>query len=141
LEAPVAEQEEALGVVRAFGVAAAKDATLRMLDFSWRDLAGVSVALAHRSLRLPEALTFLTLLVGHAAACCSELTPQMMLNIAQSAVRVHVRPEKMQAMVDGIAAALACGRLHFNEVDQRQWMEVQEYCVPRLPPHMMHVWG
>jgi len=115
-----------------FAAAAAKDATLRMLEFTWRDLAGVSVALAHRSLQVPEALTFATLLVGHAASRCAELTPQMMLNIAQSATRLGVPVAAMQAMVDGIAACIAARQLQFNEVDQRQWREVQSWCAPRV---------
>lgn len=122
----------ASSTVKAFSAAVAREATLRMLEFSWRDLAGVSVALAYGQLCLPEALTFATLLVGHTAARCSELTPQTMLNIAQSAVRLGVTPESLQAMVDAIAFCIAKQQLHFNDVDQRQWKEVRGWCTPRL---------
>jgi len=127
--------------IAAFAAAATRETTVRMLEFDWRDLAGVIVSLAHGHLRIPEALTFATMLVGHAASRCRELTTQMMLNIAQSAVRLGVPREAMQAMVDGIAACVADAaadpmggpgqRPQLNEVDLRQWREVQAWCAPR----------
>ncbi|CAE8646027.1 unnamed protein product [Polarella glacialis] len=110
--------------------AAAKETTLRMLEFSWRDLAGVAVAVSHRHLRLPEALTFATLLVGHAAVHCGDLTPQLMLNIAQSCVRIGVPVGAMQGMVDSIQKTISERGLSLNEVDTRQWREVLQKCPP-----------
>lgn len=126
------KSSRALEIISKFSGAVAQETTLRMLEFTWRDLAGVAVALSHKQLvQRPEALTFATLLVGHAAGRCNELTPQLMLNIAQSAVRLGVKQEAMQGMVDAIAQSVAERRLRLNEVDLRQWSEVRAACPPR----------
>eukprot|EP00930_Biecheleria_cincta_P072422 TRINITY_DN5982_c0_g1_i1.p1 TRINITY_DN5982_c0_g1~~TRINITY_DN5982_c0_g1_i1.p1 ORF type:complete len:874 (-),score=179.14 TRINITY_DN5982_c0_g1_i1:94-2487(-) len=108
--------------------AAARETANRLLEFSWRDLAGVAVAVSHRNLRVPEAWTFATTLVGMAAEHCNELTPQLMLNIAQSSVRIGVPADRMQLLVDAIAETIQSRGLKLNDVDLRQWKEVQQNC-------------
>lgn len=116
-----------------FAAAVAKVTTLRMLEFTWRDLAGIAVSLAHRQLQpAPEFVTFTTLLVCSASGRCNELTPQLMLNIAQSASRLGVSPDTMQGMADAIARSISERGLRLNEVDRRQWGEVLSRC-PRSP--------
>lgn len=108
--------------------AAARETATRLLEFSWRDLAGVAVAVSHRNLRVPEAWTFATTLVGMATVHCHELTPQLMLNIAQSSVRIGVDADRMQLLVDAIAQTIQSRDLKLNDVDLRQWKEVQNKC-------------
>lgn len=133
----VPDEGEVTHEVGRFCAIAAKEATLRMLEFAWRDLAGVAVALAHGHYHSPEGITFMTLLMGHTAAHCRELSPQMMLNIAQSAARLQISRDAMQQMVDGIAASIEARNLRLNEVDHRQWKFVQAWCPPQIQPPMM----
>eukprot|EP00401_Gymnodinium_catenatum_P026526 CAMPEP_0117460292 /NCGR_PEP_ID=MMETSP0784-20121206/1927_1 /TAXON_ID=39447 /ORGANISM="" /LENGTH=832 /DNA_ID=CAMNT_0005253949 /DNA_START=8 /DNA_END=2507 /DNA_ORIENTATION=- len=121
--------------IQNFAMACAKETTLRMLEFQWRDLAGVSVALAHCQNKAAEVITFATLLCGHVAACCHELTSQAMLNIAQACARLRVTPQAMQAMVDAIAIIIGKRQMQLNEVDLRQWQEVQLWCPPSCYLH------
>jgi len=114
--------------IHAYSVACAQHATLRMLEFSWRDLAGVAVAFAQCHCTASEVNTFMTLLVGHVAVRCHELNSQAMLNIAQSAARLCTEQQAMQPMVDAIAATIKKRALRLNEVDKRQWDEAQAWC-------------
>lgn len=116
--------------VASLAVAAALESTRRMQEFSWRDLAGVSVALASRKLRSPEALSFATILVGHTASRCREIAPQALLNIAQSCARLGVDPFAMRPLVDAMSARIMGQGLQLNDVDQRQWEEVLKWCPP-----------
>eukprot|EP00928_Gymnodinium_smaydae_P014713 TRINITY_DN15415_c0_g1_i2.p1 TRINITY_DN15415_c0_g1~~TRINITY_DN15415_c0_g1_i2.p1 ORF type:complete len:714 (-),score=127.34 TRINITY_DN15415_c0_g1_i2:120-2261(-) len=116
--------------VKSFASACARDATLRMLDFTWRDLAGVAAAFSYCRLKSSEAVGFLVLLMGHATQHCHELTPQAMLNIAQAAVRIQVPLQYVKGLINAIDDTIARRGLVLNEVDTRQWEEVKAYCAP-----------
>lgn len=133
LESPPNQKEEMSEAVADFALAVVEESRHRFVEFSWRDLSGVSVALAHSSLCVPEVLAFIEHVVSTAVVHCTELTPMMMLNIAQSACRLGLPPHKMQGLVNSIALAVASHRVRLNEVDARQWQEVLRWCVPSFP--------
>lgn len=112
-----AEDQGEREAFEAFSVVVARHATLQMLGYSWRDLAGISVALAYTWPPARETLTFMTLVVGQAAAHCYELSPQMMLNIARAAVRLELPLENVQSLVDAIAHCMGMQQLHLNDAD------------------------
>ncbi|CAK0816020.1 unnamed protein product, partial [Prorocentrum cordatum] len=129
-----------------FCSAVVEDMKLRMssmaangLAANWRDLSGVAVALSHwgqkSRQRTQSMMTFMSLLTHKAAegVARGELTPQLMLNIAQSAARLHAPPEDMQQLVDAIDACVVARGLRLNELDARQWGEVQRWCPPHRP--------
>jgi len=118
------EEDAATAAKFAFAAAAAREATCRMIEFSWRDLAGMCVAFSHGQVKIHETVNFATVVVSHAALHCRQLTTQMMLNIAQSALRLGVGREAMMPFVNAIHGAVQVRGLQFNEVDQRQWDEV-----------------
>lgn len=122
--------------VENFAAAASRDASKRMNEFQWRDLAAVAVALAHGQLRIPEGMAFVIMLAASAAGRCDELTPQMMLNISHSAVRLGVPPELMQPLVDDVAEHVDAQRHSLNNVDLRQWRDVTEWCPPQQKVNM-----
>jgi len=51
-----------------------------------------------------------------------------MFNIARSAARLHVPREHMQKLVDAIEACIMIRGLRLNDIDKRQWEEVQQWC-------------
>jgi hypothetical protein len=105
------------------------------ITVTWRDLAGVAVALSHWRQKSQPVMNFMTLLTHQAAEWVAkgDLTSQQMLNIAQSAARLHVPPEDMQRLVDAIESCIVTRGLRLNDVDKRQWGEVQQWCPPHRP--------
>jgi hypothetical protein len=105
------------------------------ITVTWRDLAGVAVALSHWRQKSQSVVNFMTLLSHQAAEWVAkgDLTSQQMLNIAQSAARLHVPPEDMQRLVDAIESCIVTRGLRLNDVDKRQWGEVQQWCPPHRP--------
>ncbi|CAK0882808.1 unnamed protein product [Prorocentrum cordatum] len=98
---------------------------------SWRDVAGVAVALSHWGQnRSRSVMTFMILLSLQAAEWVAKglLTSQQMFNIARSAARLHVPREHMQKLVDAIEACIMIRGLRLNDIDKRQWEEVQQWC-------------
>jgi len=113
-----------------FASTCAQETMMRMLEFSWRDLAGVCVAFAYCQLRTSHTLNFMTLLAGHLPSRCHEMAPQAMFNIAQSFTRMGMATSTIQPVVDAIAFTIRQRGLRLNDVDLRQWREVCDQCRP-----------
>eukprot|EP00405_Crypthecodinium_cohnii_P037557 CAMPEP_0206539916 /NCGR_PEP_ID=MMETSP0325_2-20121206/8691_1 /ASSEMBLY_ACC=CAM_ASM_000347 /TAXON_ID=2866 /ORGANISM="Crypthecodinium cohnii, Strain Seligo" /LENGTH=162 /DNA_ID=CAMNT_0054037533 /DNA_START=17 /DNA_END=505 /DNA_ORIENTATION=+ len=83
----------------------------------------------HKSFQqVPEAQAFAASIAQRAATCCSSVGNQALLNIALSCVRLSVSPEALRPMAWGIAEVFTTRMHRLNDIDLRQWMEVQRYC-------------
>ncbi|CAK0859386.1 unnamed protein product [Prorocentrum cordatum] len=102
------------------------------MNATWRDLAGIAVALSHCRQRSQSVTNFMSHLTHKAANWVSrgDPTSQEVLNIAQSAIRMRVPPEDMLSLVCAIEACIVTRGLRLNDVDRRQWWEVQQWCPP-----------
>jgi len=116
-------------VLSRFGKAAAEEAMRRIDEFSWQDCSGIVSALMNTSPHSSmEVQTLAREVVIRASGRCTEIGTQALLNIALSAVRLKLDLEVMTPLAHGIGQAFA-GRMHsLNEIDFRQWEEVQRYC-------------
>eukprot|EP00928_Gymnodinium_smaydae_P025269 TRINITY_DN20186_c0_g1_i1.p1 TRINITY_DN20186_c0_g1~~TRINITY_DN20186_c0_g1_i1.p1 ORF type:complete len:752 (-),score=198.40 TRINITY_DN20186_c0_g1_i1:81-2336(-) len=59
---------------------------------------------------------------------CAQIGTQSLLNIALSAARMGVDANALALMVSGISDALAARAERLNDIDARQWNEVQRAC-------------
>jgi len=109
-------------IVEQFAAVVCRDATDRISEFRWRDLAGVASALAYGHVRTREGQLFAHDLVASATDHCGELPTQAMLNIAISALRLQVDPVNVTRLVDEIAVHVQVRPL--NKADCRQWTEI-----------------
>lgn len=110
-----------------FGIAAAREATRRISEFSWQDLSGMINAMM-RGGRVTEIQEFAASIVERAARSCHQIGTQALLNIALAAVRLQVNPEVVLALAYGIEQAFDGNMGNLNPIDRRQWQEVQRYC-------------
>ncbi|CAK0825819.1 unnamed protein product [Prorocentrum cordatum] len=100
----------------------------------WKDLSGVAAAFSHFRQRSRPVENYMTLLTHQTAeqVAKGKLTPQQMLNIAQSVARAKVPRSEMQTLVNNIEACIATRGLKLNKMDVCQWSEVQQWCPPRF---------
>ena len=111
-----------------FGRAAALEAQQRMDDFSWQDSSGIVSALMTLGPESAEVRDLTILLVQNASVQCHRIGTQALLNIALSAVRLKLDPVAVVTpLANGIAQAFV-KRQGLNDIDLRQWQEVQRYC-------------
>lgn len=109
-------------IVEQFAAVVCRDATDRISEFRWRDLAGVASALAYGHVRTCEGQLFAHDLVASATDHCGELPTQAMLNIALSALRLKVDQVHVTHLVDEIAVHVQVRPL--NRADRGQWTEI-----------------
>ena len=115
-------------VLARFGRAAALEAQQRMDDFSWQDSSGIVSALMNLGPESAEVRDLTILLVQNASVQCHRIGTQALLNIALSAVRLKLDPVVVVTpLANGIAQAFV-KRQGLNDIDLRQWQEVQRYC-------------
>lgn len=114
--------------VASLAVAAAREATARMPEFGWQDLAGVLVALGHGRHRSPEALQLATDVLLLVAGSPRQPSMQVLLNITVSSIRLGVKREQVRPLVQAIGAKISSGGHRMNEFDWKQWAEVQRSC-------------
>ncbi|CAE6967842.1 unnamed protein product [Symbiodinium natans] len=117
-----------------FGRVAADEALRRIDEFSWQDCSGIVSALMNTT---PQSSMEVRLLaeevVIRARSHCKKIGTQALLNIALSGVRLKVALEVMTPLVYEIGQAFD-GHMHnLNEIDLRQWEEVQRYCHIHVP--------
>lgn len=120
------------GTVNMFASAVAVQAQRRMQDFEWQDLAGIISAMNRAELvQLEEVYNFASELVMHAATSEDEaIGTQALLNMALSAARLGVDPDVLRPLADRIDAVFSEeGKEHLNDIDRRQWSEVQSHCL------------
>eukprot|EP00931_Biecheleriopsis_adriatica_P055954 TRINITY_DN33172_c0_g2_i1.p1 TRINITY_DN33172_c0_g2~~TRINITY_DN33172_c0_g2_i1.p1 ORF type:complete len:862 (+),score=173.43 TRINITY_DN33172_c0_g2_i1:70-2586(+) len=116
-------------VLASFQKAAALEAQLRLDDFSWQDLSGIVSALMQSGVRnIPEVHQFASSLVMHASCHCPQIGTQALLNIALSAVRLKVSQQVVTNLALRIAEIFPERIQSLNDIDLRQWSEVQRYC-------------
>lgn len=118
-------------VVTRFCALAAQEACTprRAQLFTWQDHASILSALARLGLgREPAVSSFARWLVAQSAGCCREIGTQALLNIATSSIRLGISSEEMTPMAWGIAEAFTGRTSHLNDIDMRQWLQVQQHC-------------
>jgi len=115
-------------IVARLAAAAAKEATVRMAQFGWQDLAGVLVALGQGRHKSPEALNLAMMVSRRAEESAKHLTTQVLLNIALSAARLGVPKDCLQGLMHCIGGELQVRKSGMNALDMRQWAEVQRVC-------------
>lgn len=112
-----------------FGLASAREALARPNDFAWQDLAGlVSSLMGVCDWAQEEVKAFARNVVRRAQGCCNHIGTQALLNIALSAARLGIEKETLTPMAWGIAEAFTRRVNRLNDIDLRQWSEVQRYC-------------
>lgn len=114
-------------VLASFGRAAALEAQNRMNEFSWQDSSGIVSALMNLGPGSAEVRDLTILLVQTASYQCHKIGTQALLNIALSAVRLKLDPSVVMPLAEGIAEVFV-KRQGLNDIDNRQWQEVQRYC-------------
>lgn len=117
--------------VARFGACAACQASAleRTWDFTWQDHASIISALARLGLGgKPEVRALAVWLVGRTSGQCQEVGTQALLNIATALVRLGVTAEEMQFFAWEIAEVFSVRTAHLNDVDMRQWWQVQRHC-------------
>lgn len=117
--------------VASFGIRAAQEARApeRARDFTWQDQASVASALARLGLsNLPEVHAFSCWLVRETSGRCNEIGTQSLLNIATSSVRLGVGSDEMRPFAWEIAEVFTGRTAHLNDIDMRQWLQVQRHC-------------
>jgi hypothetical protein len=99
----------------------------------WQDTAYIAVALSHCQQKSQSAMDFVTMLTRQAALCAAktDLTLQLLLNIAQSAAAMHVPPESTQGLVKAIEARIVTRPHELSKAAKRQWGQVQQWCQRR----------
>eukprot|EP00913_Durusdinium_trenchii_P018444 g17327.t1 len=117
-------------LVASFGRAAAREAMVRMNDFSWQDLSGIVSSLMNLGRTTPEVQELARKLCQEAAysqggLALRSIGTQAVLNIALSAVRLKLEVPVLTPLAEGIAQIFSERRL--NDIDLRQWQEVQRY--------------
>ena len=117
------------GDVMAFGRVAASEALRRIDEFSWQDCSGSISALMNATPENgAEVRQLATEVVIRASRRCSEIGTQALLNIALAGVRLKLEREVMMLLVYEIGQEFD-GQMHsLNDIDLRQWQEVQRYC-------------
>eukprot|EP00438_Fugacium_kawagutii_P000511 Skav217672 [mRNA] locus=scaffold2919:300420:302213:+ [translate_table: standard] len=113
-------------ILLSFGRAAALEAQQRMNEFSWQDSSGIVSALMNLGESI-EVRNLAILLVQSASSQCHRIGTQALLNIALSAVRLKLDLAVVTPLANGIAEAFL-KRQGLNDIDLRQWQEVQRYC-------------
>ena len=128
-KAKVAREE---GAILRFAKAAALDSQRRANKFAWQSLSVVLSSLQRLGLSLePEVRSLAILLVTWAIACSPKMGTQALLNIAQSAVRMRVQPGLLKIFVAQLKMIFLDREDRLNDIDRRQWNEVQEYARDR----------
>lgn len=115
-------------VLARFGRAAALEAQQRMDDFSWQDSSGIVSALMNLGPESAEVRDLTILLVQNASVQCHRIGTQALLNIALSAVRLKLDPVAVVTPLANSIAQAFVKRQGLNDIDLRQWQEVQRYC-------------
>mmetsp|Transcript_41410 Transcript_41410/g.96234 ORF Transcript_41410/g.96234 Transcript_41410/m.96234 type:complete len:614 (+) Transcript_41410:31-1872(+) len=113
-------------VLSKFGRAAAVEALRRIDSFSWQDCSGIVSALMNSEPHAVEVRQLAMEVVISASGQCSRIGTQALLNLALSGVRLKLDLEVMLPLAHGLGQAFASRSL--NEIDNRQWEEVQRYC-------------
>eukprot|EP00927_Polykrikos_kofoidii_P028311 TRINITY_DN24741_c0_g1_i1.p1 TRINITY_DN24741_c0_g1~~TRINITY_DN24741_c0_g1_i1.p1 ORF type:complete len:702 (+),score=122.90 TRINITY_DN24741_c0_g1_i1:50-2107(+) len=116
------------GSVALFMAASAATATTRLAEFSWQDLAGVLVASGNFRNKSPEAKELAARVVPLVTKHCQDLSTQVMLNIALAASRLRLQAEVVQSMASAIGCSIAAKPHQLNDMDRRQWAEIQRHC-------------
>lgn len=114
-------------VLASFGRAAALEAQNRMNEFSWQDSSGIVSALMNLGPGSAEVRDLTILLVQTASCQCHKIGTQALLNIALSAVRLKLDSCVVMPLAEGISDVFV-KRQGLNDIDNRQWQEVQRYC-------------
>eukprot|EP00930_Biecheleria_cincta_P023502 TRINITY_DN16977_c0_g4_i2.p1 TRINITY_DN16977_c0_g4~~TRINITY_DN16977_c0_g4_i2.p1 ORF type:complete len:715 (+),score=125.47 TRINITY_DN16977_c0_g4_i2:1-2145(+) len=120
-----------VGAIVRFSRAAAHQASRRLDDFAWPDLATVVGVFAHLDLaKQSEIQSFTIALVDKATVCCFGANSGVLLSIAKSAALIRVEPEKLKLLVLAISNVLSrrAGRLY--DTDIRQQSEEQSHVAP-----------
>lgn len=114
--------------LHAFVAAVSRQTMERLDEFEWPDLSGVVVAFAQGRCMTQEVIAFATCLVTYAAQQCDQLTMQVMLNVAHAAVRLGLPGSTLQPMAEAIDSCVQRRSKELNEIDLRQWADVQRHC-------------
>jgi len=117
--------------VASFSTSAARQACAldRTRNFTWQDQASIISALARLGLGgTPEVRALAVWLVGRTSGQCQEIGTQALLNIATASVRLGVTAEDMQGFAWEIAEVFTVRTAHLNDMDMRQWWQVQRHC-------------
>ncbi|CAJ1399595.1 unnamed protein product [Effrenium voratum] len=115
-------------VLSSFGKAAALEAQKRMDHFSWQDFSGILSALMNLGPQVSEEVRSLAKkLVEKASKECSKIGTQAILNLALSAVRLRLETEVVRPLALGISETFAVRGQSLNDIDMRQWQEIQRY--------------
>lgn len=117
--------------VSSFGAYAACQACSpdRIHEFTWQDFASITSALARLGLgEKPEVHALAVWIVGRTCGQCWGISTQALLNIATAAVRLGVAAEHMQPLAWEISEVFRAQAVHLNDVDIRQWQQVQRHC-------------
>merc|ERR1719350_2178914 len=81
--------------------------------------------------QVPEVRAFAAQVAGMAVGQCRFIGNQALLNIALAAVRLDVNRDQVRPLAWAIAETFVARTVTLNDIDMRQWSEVQRYC--RLP--------
>jgi len=117
--------------VASFGAYAACQAYSpdRYQEFTWQDFASITSALARLGLGgRPEVHALAVWVVGRTSGQCWGIGTQALLNIATAAVRLGVTAEQMLPLAWEISEVFRAQAVHLNDVDIRQWQQVQCHC-------------
>jgi len=71
---------------------------------------------------------FAATMAARAAGRCSSIGNQALLNIALAAARLGVHPDILRPMTLSMAKVLTARAICLNQIDLRQWIEIQRYC-------------
>lgn len=115
-------------VVASFSTQVAFQACLpaRQHEFTWHHKATIIDAMARLKLRnTPEVQQFAVWLAESILGHCSELGTKTLLIVSLALARLGVTAELMQAVVGEITQVLEAQAAHLNDIDARQWREVQ----------------
>eukprot|EP00929_Paragymnodinium_shiwhaense_P087032 TRINITY_DN47357_c0_g1_i1.p1 TRINITY_DN47357_c0_g1~~TRINITY_DN47357_c0_g1_i1.p1 ORF type:complete len:630 (+),score=114.31 TRINITY_DN47357_c0_g1_i1:85-1890(+) len=130
------DPEQSLAAPRRFAIASLEQALRRSDEFSWQDLSGIISAMMQAGLsNVDEVRHFVQSVVQRATHCCGSIGTQALLNIALSAKRLGVDRSVLTPFAWGIAQVFTWRAQQLNDIDLRQWREVQRHCqLPGAPP-------
>eukprot|EP00928_Gymnodinium_smaydae_P084496 TRINITY_DN6776_c0_g1_i1.p1 TRINITY_DN6776_c0_g1~~TRINITY_DN6776_c0_g1_i1.p1 ORF type:complete len:742 (-),score=186.19 TRINITY_DN6776_c0_g1_i1:203-2428(-) len=113
---------------RSFGIAAAADASQRSNVYGWQDISGVLSGVIQAGLsRAPEVRALAENSARWMLGNCSKIGMQALLNISLSAARIGIDAQVLDALIQDIADALAERSERLNDIDARQWKDIQRY--------------
>lgn len=126
--------ENATDELVAFSKAAGREAMSREADFSWQDLSGIVSTCMHvHHAKDPELAVFARFVLNKATGRCREIGNQALLNIALGCARLDVGPTYLTPLAVEMTEVFPGRPTKLNEIDIRQWSEVQRYCGLKFP--------